>query len=127
MAGRLNRVVVCAWALFGMPAYGGETLPDPTRPPAAWLARDAAADPAAGGRRLQTVVLPRRGKPVAVIGGQRVALGEAYGEAKVIRITEKEVVLQGPEGREVLELVPEVEKRPAPRAKPAAPAGAARP
>ena len=63
------------------------------------------------------LLITKRGKPVAVIGGQRVALGELYGDAKVVRISEKEVVLEGPEGREVLELVPDVEKRPATRAK----------
>jgi len=117
MAGRLTGVLGAASLLLALPAQGAETLPDPTRPPAAWLSRDAAADPAVAGRRLQTVIVPKRGKPVAVIGGQRVALGELYGDAKVVRISEKEVVLEGPEGREVLELVPDVEKRPATRAK----------
>lgn len=120
MAYGLKRGYVPALMLLAAAAaQGADPLPDPTRPPEGWTSSGAAAETGAEtGRRLQTVILPRRGKPVAVIGGQRVSLGEKYGDAKVVKITEKEVVLQGPEGRETLKLITDAEKQTAATVKP---------
>jgi MSHA biogenesis protein MshK len=83
---------------------------DPTQPPGA---SGAAADAVSGqveGPRLQSVLIsPNR--RVAVIGGQAVSLGGTYGEARVIRITETEVVLQTGQERRSLLLHPEIQKR----------------
>jgi MSHA biogenesis protein MshK len=87
---------------------------DPTRPPAAWLTPSDSAVPGqadAGAMRLQSVKMPQRGKPVAVIGGKTVVLGEQIGEARLIRLNEREAVLQGPDGVTHLYLTPEVEKQ----------------
>lgn len=95
---------------------------DPTRPPAAWQNTPAAngevvADPF----RLQSVLWPQRGKPVAIIGGQTVLLGGKVGEATLVKLSEHDAVLQGPEGITRLYLTPDVEKQmivvPGPRRK----------
>lgn len=94
-----------------------ETLPDPTRPPAAVLAAqqaatteaEAAVEPAAGG--LQAVLLRRPGKPLAIINGQTVHLGGKLGEARLVGLTETTVVLDGPNGRETLRLIQEVSRK----------------
>jgi len=48
---------------------------------------------------------------VAVIDGQTVALGEKFGEARVVRIAEDEVVLRNGQDQQVLKLFPAIEKR----------------
>lgn len=112
MAGGMKPLLAIALALGAAPALAADPLPDPTRPPSGWLSGDPSADAAAGGRRVQTVILPKRGKPVAVIGGQQVALGEKYGDATVVRITENEVVLESAAGRETLKVNLDAEKTP---------------
>ena len=84
---------------------------DPTRPPS--VGADAAAGPggqAVSGPRLESVLIaPNR--RVAVISGRPVMVGGKVGEARVVRISETEVVLQNGEQRETLKLFPEVEKK----------------
>lgn len=87
---------------------------DPTRPPAAWLA--PAGDAQAGGEesaglRLQSVKMPVGGRPVAVIGGKTVTLGDRVGGATLVRLNEREAVLQGADGVTHLYLTPDVEKQ----------------
>lgn len=86
---------------------------DPTRPPAGWLdqpdAVQAGGEPA--GLRLQSVLMPQRGKPVAVIGGYTVTLGGRVGDARLVSLTEREAVLQGPDGVTRLYLTPDVKKQ----------------
>lgn len=87
---------------------------DPTRPPAGWGETGASAEAATNTEtefRLQSVMLPQRGKPIALIGGQTVALGGKVGDATLVRLTEKEAVLQGPDGLTHLYLTPEVNKQ----------------
>ncbi len=48
----------------------------------------------------------------AVIGGQTVRLGGRYGDARVIKITDSEVVLRTSAGTETLRLYPDVDIRP---------------
>lgn len=89
-------------------------MADPTRPPAAMLAMGGDASPgaeAAAVSRLQSVLLPQGGRPVAVIGGKTVALGDSIGGAKLVRLNEREAVLQGADGVTHLYLTPDVEKR----------------
>lgn len=85
-------------------------LSDPTRPPLAFSSPTTDAGPLAG-PVLQSVKIPKKGKPLAVIGGQQVVLGEYYGESRLIRLTEREAVLQGPAGTEHLMLTPGIEKK----------------
>jgi MSHA biogenesis protein MshK len=111
--------------LLGLLAAGGAVAAgDPTRPPAAWLNQADLAPASGGTMRLQSVLMPQRGRPVAIIGGQTVALGERIGDARLVRLNEREAVLEGPEGVTRLYLTPDVDKRmiAAPAAKKARPA-----
>lgn len=86
-----------------------QVLADPTRPPAGLMSPvpDALGET---GPVLQSVLIPRKGKAVAVIGGKQVRLGEMYGESRLIRLSEKEAVLEGAAGVERLLLTPGIEK-----------------
>jgi hypothetical protein len=90
-------------------AWAQTALSDPTRPPPAFSSPTVDAVPLAG-PVLQSVKIPKKGKPLAVIGGQQVRLGEFYGDSRLIRLTEREAVLQGPAGTERLMLTPGIEK-----------------
>lgn len=96
-------------------SFSGQLLAaaDPTQPPAVWgsLSTDTAAADETGGLRLQSVMIPQRGRSVAVIGGVTVALGGQFGEAKLIRLSEREAVLEGPDGVTHLYLTPNVDKQ----------------
>lgn len=111
MADRLSLVSgLLAWALLlpaGAWAQHG-ALADPTRPPPG-VDRGAPAVEA-GASLLQSVLIQKKGRPVAVIGGQTVPLGGKYGDSTLTAINEREVVLEGPDGVERLRLTPAVEK-----------------
>ena len=93
-----------AWA-----QSSGAALADPTRPPAAFYEpADAAVE--LTGPVLQSVVIPAKGRPIAVIGGQEVRLGGLYGDSRLVRLTEREAVLEGPDGTLRLPLTPGIEK-----------------
>ena len=129
MAGALKRVLSLAVAAAAVlaaagavstgPALAQTALPDPTRPPAA-LEESAVAVEAKTGKGsgvvaqggLQTVIMRKGRKPVAVINGTMVELGGKLGDATLVEVGENEVVLQGPQGREVLHLTPSAEKQP---------------
>ncbi|MBI5918890.1 MAG: hypothetical protein HY849_05915 [Nitrosomonadales bacterium] len=107
MAGSVNSLhflpllLVCA-------AAQAEELPDPTRPPAELSAPVAdAARSVAEGDVLQSVILAA-GRRAAIINGQEVRVGERYGNAKLVEVGEGQAVLQGPQGRRVLSLFPDV-------------------
>lgn len=104
--------LLCAVCLGALSAPGWAQTPmlaDPTRPPAGVI--DAAeTGEASAGRVLQFVIIPRQGKPLAVIDGQTVRLGQRYGDARLVKVSEREAVLDGPQGRERLLLTPGVEK-----------------
>jgi MSHA biogenesis protein MshK len=98
---------VLAAAMLATPIAAAD-LADPTAPPAP-PAADGGAVASPG---LSLTAIKRSGnKRVAVIGGQEVAVGGRYQDARVVRISESEVVLR--RGREitVLKLYPHVEKR----------------
>ena len=89
-------------------------LRDPTRPPEQWMP-GGDAEPT-GGPVLQSVLLSPKRK-IAVISGQALALGERYGDATLVRLTESEAVLRydsksGSESQ-TLKLFPSIGKRPA--------------
>lgn len=83
-------------------------LADPTRPPPG--VDGGAPLVETGSSLLQSVLIPKKGRPVAVIGGQAVPLGGKYGDSTLVAINEREVVLDGPDGVERLRLTPAVEK-----------------
>jgi MSHA biogenesis protein MshK len=107
---RAASLAVLALLAVLAPAWA-QGLTDPTRPP------NAVADPAqdaGGGTQLQSVLISQ-GRRRAIINGNMVALGDTVGEAKVVKITETEVVLQKGSETEVLKLYPAVDKQPAKR------------
>jgi MSHA biogenesis protein MshK len=120
MARYLSHTVaaLCAVAVAGFAPFetaAGNELPDPTRPPAALINPSASSngtiDETTSAPALQSVILRKGRKPVAIIGGERVELGGDYGGARLIKVSEGRVVLSGPSGSETLLLTPAVEKK----------------
>jgi MSHA biogenesis protein MshK len=104
MAARL--ILPALLAALASPAAAA--LPDPTAPPSA-----QAADGAAGQPLLPLTAIKRVGnRHVAIIGGQEITVGGRYQDARVIRISESEVVLRRGQETVVLKLYPLVDKRP---------------
>lgn len=85
-------------------------ISDPTRPPAGFIQEGDSSGTVVTGPVLESVMIPKKGKPLAVISGQPVRLGEQYGESRLIRVNEREAVLEGPSGIERLALTPGIEK-----------------
>ena len=90
-------------------AMAQTALADPTRPPAG-ISAPVTDSMEVTGPVLQSVIIPKKGRPVAVIGGQQVRLGEMYGESRLVRLTEREAVLESAAGTERLMLTPGIEK-----------------
>lgn len=94
------------------PTAQAQGLPDPTRPPAALEAPSAVGEAGQGAATgLQTIIRREGRKPAAVINGEYVELGGKAGDAKLVKVGEDSVVLQGPGGKEELKLFPGVEKK----------------
>lgn len=92
-----------------------ENLPDPTRPPSLL----GPLPPAFGEEPdstpapipvLQSIILSPTRK-AAIISGQTVVLGEKFGEARLVKLTESEAVLRTVDGVQVLKLFPDVDKK----------------
>jgi MSHA biogenesis protein MshK len=95
--------------MLGTPADAA--LQDPTAPPQAPPQAGPAA--AADATRLPLTAIKQVGKRrVAIINGQEIAVGGRYQEARVVRITESEVVLRQGGETTVHKLYPQVDKRP---------------
>lgn len=89
-------------------------VPDPTRPPDSLLTSEGGVLAAPQESGVQTVILrPGGRKSAAVINGRYVEVGGMVGDKKVLKITESEVVLKGESGREVIKVMPAIEKIPA--------------
>lgn len=104
------RIGACLLGMLLLPGVQAESLRDPTRPPAELEVVAAGGAEMAKGPILQSVLISA-GRKSAIIGGQVVGLGEKYGEARVVKITESEVVLKTGTVTETLRLFPDVEKR----------------
>jgi MSHA biogenesis protein MshK len=92
-----------------------QALGDPTRPPGAGAMQQGGQDEAPAGRQLQSVLLSG-GRKLAVIDGTMVPLGGMLGEARVVKISETEVVLKTGEETEILKMYPSVDKQSVKRA-----------
>ena len=115
MAASLNRFLLAGGLLcLALPALALEIelLSDPTRPA---IGMPSAADAGGGAgsaiqpvhQGLQSVIIsPQR--RAAVIDGATVELGGKVGDATLIDVRESSVVLQGAQGRRVMELFPGV-------------------
>lgn len=113
MAGRLITLVALATCMTAAPALTFAQLADPTRPPAEIMSpvADAGADATPTSHRLQSVILKKGGRPAALINGTLVELGGKIGESRLVEVKEDAVALLGPEGRQVLRLMPDAEKQ----------------
>lgn len=92
-----------------------QALNDPTRPANA----PSAAGEGSATAGLQTIIRRAGTKPAAVINGQYVQLGGKVGDARLVKVGEDSVVLEGPSGKEEMKLLPGIEKKPVLQAKPA--------
>ena len=101
--------LLLALGTLGGRASAQATGSDPTRPPLAF-SQPASEAGAVTGPVLQSVKIPTKGRPFAVIGGQQVRLGDLYGDSRLISLTDREAVLEGPAGVERLLLTPGIEK-----------------
>jgi MSHA biogenesis protein MshK len=121
-AAALRAIVLAAVWMAAPAAQAQGGLADPTRPPNASSLQGSEVQ-AVAGKQLQSVLLSG-GRKIAVIDGNLVALGGKLGEARVVRITETEVVLKTGEETETLKLFPGVDKQAVKRATRRARAGA---
>jgi MSHA biogenesis protein MshK len=110
--GALNCMMATA-TMVTMAGAQAQGLADPTRPPSAPSASPAAQEEAAG-TQLQSILLSS-GRKVAVINGTMVPLGGMVGEAKVVSISETQVVLKKGDETEVLKMYTGIDKRPVKR------------
>jgi MSHA biogenesis protein MshK len=119
MIQRLGFVLSTLLLLSTFSFASAQSLRDPTRPPAS-LGQAEHPEAGAAGPVLQSVLVSPERK-IAIISGQTVKLGGKFGDAKVIRITESEVVLSNGSHVQTLKLFPALEKqsgshRPRPKA-----------
>lgn len=104
MVARMMRLILAA--LLSAP-LGAHALPDPTALPA--LPGSAGAE---AGAAPTLAAIKRTGRTrTAVIGGREIPEGGHYQNARVVRISESEVVLRRGGETMVLRLYPQVEKR----------------
>ncbi|TMG74276.1 MAG: hypothetical protein E6H80_08325 [Betaproteobacteria bacterium] len=104
-------VTLAAMAVLVAPRALAQGLSDPTRPPREILGGSADAhEPAASSSAAQVVIISKDRRQVT-INGRTVNLGERYGNATVVRITDEEIVLQRPEATETIKLYSSVQRK----------------
>jgi MSHA biogenesis protein MshK len=108
MARRMNSLGACLTGL--VTAYSAHCAPfaDPTRPPSV---SNTVGPAATAGPRLESVLIAPDRK-IALINGRQYAVGAAFADGRVVRITETEVVIRRGGRDEVLKLFPQGGKRP---------------
>lgn len=108
--------MTCGIAIVGCIACSGllmqvaraQALADPTRPPR--QLEQGAAGMAIAGPVLQSILISP-GRRLAVISGQTVRLGEQFDGARLIKVTEGEVVLRKGSELQTLKLFPDIQKQ----------------
>ncbi len=86
-------------------------LNDPTRPPREIIGGSADAHEPAGDWSPVQVVIISKDRRQATINGRTVNLGERYGNATVVGISDEEIVLQRPEATETVKLYSSVQRK----------------
>ncbi|HAN54908.1 MAG TPA: hypothetical protein DCQ77_01305 [Betaproteobacteria bacterium] len=105
------RCIAIVAFLFTPLACAMDALQDPTRPPAVLSMPQGSAEILApSGPQLQSVRISAHQRS-AIISGQRVKVGDRFGDTRVVMISENEVVLKGSSGIQTLKLFPDVGKR----------------
>ena len=103
--------ILAVIAALGGPRVLAQGLSDPTRPPPEILGRSADGyEPAASSSPAQVVIISKDRHQVT-INGRTVNLGERYGNATVVRISDEEIVLQRPEATETIKLYSSVQRK----------------
>jgi len=112
MAGRMKPVtgIFFGGALLCAAAVSAQGIADPTRPPAAFT--QPATDAGAPALPVLHSIKISPTERSAIIGGETVRQGGKYGDARVVRITENEVVLRSASGTETMRLYPDVNVKP---------------
>ena len=111
--------LACILLLGAVSSAFAQGLADPTRPATAGGGTATGADAGPGtANGLQTIIRRQGRKPAAVINGEYVVLGGRVGDARLVKVGEDSVVLQGPAGKEEMKLLPGIEKKAAVAAKP---------
>lgn len=107
----LTSILALLFCVHAVSPATGENLPDPTRPPAAFQDEVRhAGEPSSSAPVLQSVLIgPKRS--IATISGRIVKLGDKLGDARVVKISETEVVLQSGSGKQTFKLFPDIEKK----------------
>ena len=90
-------------------AVSAQALIDPMRPPAGYAEAESGGGEA-GGPVLQSVMISPTLK-AAIINGEMVKLGGKFGNARLVKVSESEVVLKSGAETQVLKMYPGVEKR----------------
>ena len=108
---RLWLMVAAFFAIAGLPVNSiAEDFPDPTRPPAI-VSSPGSASPASDGELVLQSIYISSHKRSAIISGMPVELGQNVGDARLVKVSEGEVVLQSGSDKRTLKLFPDVEKR----------------
>jgi MSHA biogenesis protein MshK len=115
MAASLNKFLTVATLLcVGAPALALESLPDPTKPAVDIPYESEVGKPAESAvvlvpkkEGLQSIIISPQHR-AAVINGEMIELGGKIGDATLVEVNKKSVVLQGAQGKRVMELFPGV-------------------
>jgi MSHA biogenesis protein MshK len=110
-AAMLRWALLIATSVCLCAAAGAQGIIDPTRPPAA-VSSGTPGDPGVSALPVLHSIKISPTERSAIIGGETVRQGGKYGDARVIRITENEVVLRSAAGTETLRLYPDVNIKP---------------
>jgi MSHA biogenesis protein MshK len=100
----MSRVAILAVGLFASASTYCAPFTDPFRPPREMEAPVAGVSAPAGPRLESVLIAPDR--RIAVINGQQYSEGATFGEGRILRISETEVVIRRPGRDEALKLYP---------------------
>jgi MSHA biogenesis protein MshK len=96
---------------LGAPAVLAQGLGDPTRPPREITGGSAGSYEAETSSSPAQVVIISKDRRQVTINGRTVNLGERYGNATVVKISDEEIVLQRPEATETIRLYSSVQRK----------------
>jgi MSHA biogenesis protein MshK len=107
----MTRVPIPLGLLLAVSSVNAAPFADPFRPPRDIEPPTVSANAAAtGGPRLESVLIaPDR--RIAVINGQQYTEGATFGDGRILRISESEVVIRAPGRDQALKLYPQDIKR----------------
>ena len=101
----MQQIALMLLGILSLSSVEAADMVDPTRPPNAVDQQMSNAGPV-----LQSVLIGP-GRSEAIISGRTVRLGDQFGEARITKITESEVVLKSGNEVQTLKLFPSIEKR----------------